>query len=119
MVVYLDKKPKEKTKDHNETMQKIAVLKKFINKIDSGSKENIENQIHSHKWILKLIEDQLKQNKTHYTLVATLKLYSCKKDKLDSNVTARKRKLLLIAPMTSEERLKDLPSIYTHTNRSC
>ena len=28
-------------------------------------------------------------------------------------MTTRKRKLLPIAPITSEERLKDLPSIYT------
>ena len=79
MAVYLDKEPKEKTKDHNETMQKIAALKKFINKIDSGSKENIENQIHSHKWILKLIEDQLKQNKTYYTFGSDFENYTAVK----------------------------------------
>ena len=60
-------KPKEKTKDHNETMEKITILKNLINKIDSESKENIEKQIHLHKWISKLIEDQLKQSKTYYT----------------------------------------------------
>ena len=32
-----------------------------------------------------------------------------KKDKLNSNITLRKRKLY---PLTSEERLKDLPSIF-------
>ena len=60
-------KRKEKTRDHNETMQKITILKKFINQIASESKEDIGKQSHSHKWISELIEDQLKQNKTYYT----------------------------------------------------
>ena len=69
-------KPKEKTKDHNETIQKITILKNLINKIDSESKENIEKQIHSHKWISKLIEDQLKQSKTYYTFGSDFENYT-------------------------------------------
>ena len=42
-----------------------------------------------------------------------------KKDNLHSNVAARKRKSLPIAPITLEERVKDLPSIYTEIPTDC
>ena len=96
--------------DRIDTRQKIDIVKNFINRFDSANKQNIEKQLQTHEWIIKLIEDQLqKENFKNSNLR--------KKDKLNSNVTLRKRKL---NPLTSEERLKDLPSIFTQipTNRA-
>ena len=67
-----------------------------------------------------MFEDQLKQNKTYYTFSNDFENYTpVKKDKLCSNVTDQKRKLLPIAPITSEEKLKDLASIYTQIPTDC
>ena len=63
-----------------------------------------------HEWIIKLIEDQLQKGKTYYTFGGNFENYNLYKKKLNSNVTLRKRKLY---PITSEESLKDLPSIFT------
>ena len=48
-----------KNDDPQETKQKINIIKNFINRIDSGNKQNIEKQLQTHQWITKLIEDQL------------------------------------------------------------
>ena len=61
-----------------------------------------------------MIEDQLIDNQSFYTFGTNFGNYnldksSRKKPKPHSNVTIRKRKLF---PITSEERLKDLPSVY-------
>ena len=56
----------------------------------------------------KLVEDQLKQNKTYYNFGENFENKELE-NKL-RNVTGRKRKLL---SLTSKDRLKDLPSIYT------
>ena len=104
--------------DRIETRQKINIVKNFINRFDSANKQNIEKQLQTHEWIIKLIEDQLQKDKTYYTFGENFKNSNLrKKDKLNSNVTLRKRKL---NPLTSEERLKDLPSIFTQipTNRA-
>ena len=71
-------------------------------------KTDIEKQLQSHEWLTKLIEDQLKLNKTYHTFGENFE--SNKLKNKFKNVAIRKRKLL---PLTSEERLKDLPSIYT------
>ena len=70
---------------------------------------NIEKQLQSHEWLTKLIEDQLKLNKTYHTFSENFE--SNKLKNKFKNDTIRKRILL---PLTSEDRLKDLPSIYTH-----
>ena len=91
-----------------ETKQKTNIVKNFINRTDSTNKQNIEKQLQTHQWITKLIEDQLQADKTYYTFGENFENSILKKHK--SNITVRKRKLYLL---TSEERLKDLPSIYT------
>ena len=97
-----------KNDDRQETKQKINIVKIFINRIDSINKQNIEKQLQTHQLITKLIEDQLQADKTYYMFGENFENSRLKKHKL--NITIRKRKLYLL---TSEERLKDLPSIYT------
>ena len=70
-------------------------------------KTDLEKKLQSHEWLIKLIEDQLKLNKT-YTFGEDFE--SNKLKNKFKNVTIQKRKLL---PLTSEDRLKDLRSIYT------
>ena len=74
----------------------------MIRKISKTLKNNFN------QWITKLIEDQLQADKIYYTFGENFENSRLKKHK--SNITVRKRKLY---PLTSEERLKDLPSIYT------
>ena len=61
-----------------------------------------------HEWLTQLVEDQLKQNKTYYSFGENFENKELKNK--FQNVTVRKRKLL---PLTSEDRIKDLPTIYT------
>ena len=91
-----------------ETKQKITLLKKFNKRFDNIKKADIEKQLQSHEWLTKLIEDQLKQNKTYYNFGKNFENKEFKNK--FRNDTVRKRKLL---PLTSKNRLKDLPSIYT------
>ena len=94
--------------DHTETKQKITILKTLNNKLGLTKKTDIEKQLQSHKWLTKLIEDQLKTNKMYHTFGENFE-----SDKLKNkfkNVTIRKRRLL---PLTSEDKLKDFLSIYT------
>ena len=72
-------------------------------------KGNIEKQLQSHEWLTKLVEDQLKLDKTTYHTFGENFESSELKNKF-KNITIRKRKLL---SLTSEDRLKDIPSIYT------
>ena len=72
-------------------------------------KGDIEKQLQSHGWFTKLVEDQLKLDKTTYHAFGENVDSSELKNKF-KNVTIRKRKLL---PLTSENKLKDIPSIYT------
>ena len=54
------------------------------------------------------VDDQIKENQTYYNFGEN---YENKKNRNKfKNVTVRKRKLL---PLTSEDRLKELPSIYS------
>ena len=61
-----------------------------------------------------MIEDQLKQSKTYYTFGSDFENYTpVEKVNFIQMWRLEKRELLPIAPITSEERLKDLPSSYT------
>ena len=108
---------KTDTGSHDVTIKKINKIKKFINEIDFGKKDYIEKQINSSKWISKLIDKQLQQKKNYYTFGSNFENYKRienqrkeRNRKPYAKVTTRKRKLL---PIVSEERLKDLPTIYT------
>ena len=61
-----------------------------------------------HEWLTKLIENQLKSNEIYHTFGENFERNELKNK--FKNVTIRKRRLL---PLMSEDRLKDLPSIYT------
>ena len=80
-------------------------------------KDYIEKQFNSSNWISKLIDEQLQQKKNYYTFGSNFENYKRienqrkeRNRKPYAKVTTRKRKLL---PIVSEERLKDLPTIYT------
>ena len=51
--------------DKTETKQKMTLLKKFNKRLDTIKKEDIEKQLQSHNWLVQLVDDQLKQNKTY------------------------------------------------------
>ena len=94
--------------DKTDTKQKITLLKNFIKRYDTTNIQNIEKQIKSHEWLSQLVEDQLK-NKTDLSFGENYEKRKSK-NKFPYNTTSqRKRKLL---PLTSEERLKELSSIY-------
>ena len=108
---------KTDTGSHDVTIKKIDKIKKFINEIDFGKKDYIEKQFNSSNWISKLIDEQLQQKKNYYTFGSNFENYKRienqrkeRNRKPYAKVTTRKRKLL---PIVSEERLKDLPTIYT------
>ena len=99
--------------------KKQIKIKTFISKIDSEEKQFIESKLDKNSWIKKLIDDQLKNKENYFTfgenfqelepIGNTPKDEKIRKTPYD-NVTTRKRKLL---PITSERRLKELPSLYT------
>ena len=97
-----------KNNDRQETKQKINLVKNFINRFDLTNKQNIVKQLQTHQRITELIEEQLQADKTYYTFGENFE--NSRLTKSRSNIIARKRKLY---PLTSEERLKDLASIYT------
>ena len=94
--------------DQTKTKQKIDILKNFNKRFSLIEKADIENQLQSHEWLTKLVEDQLKLDKTTYHTFGENFESRELKNKF-KNVTIRKKKLL---PLTSEDRLKDIPSIY-------
>ena len=98
--------------DKIETKQKITLLKNLNKRFSTIKKADIEKQLISHQWLNKLIEDQLIAGKSYYKLGENFEGNELKKK--FKNVTVRKRKLL---PLTSKDRLKDLPSIYTKIPR--
>ena len=51
--------------DRTETKQKINILKNLNNRFGLIKKADIEKQLQLHEWLTKLIEDQLKLNKTY------------------------------------------------------
>ena len=94
--------------DKADTKQKITLLKNFIKRYDTTNIQNIEKQIKSHESLSQLVEDQLK-SKTDLSFGENYEKRKSK-NKFPYNTTSqRKRKLL---PLTSEERLKELLSIY-------
>ena len=95
--------------DRTKTKQKINILNNLSKRFDLIKKENIEKQLQSHEWLTKLVEDQLKLDKTTYHTFGE-NFESGKLKNKFKNVTIWKRKLL---PLTSEDRLKDIPSIFT------
>ena len=97
-----------------EAKQKITLLQKINKRFDTIKKADIENQLQSQEWLTQLVEDQLKQNKTYYNFGENFENKELKNN--FRNVTVRKIKLL---PLTSEDRLKDLPSIYTKIPGDC
>ena len=94
--------------DRTETKQKLNILKNLNKKFNFITNPDIEKQLQSHEWFTKLIEDQLKMNKTYHTFGENFE--SNKLKNKFKNVTILKRKLL---SLTSEDRLKNLLSIYT------
>ena len=52
--------------DQNKAKQKINILKKFNKRFSLIKKADIEKQLQSHEWLTKLVEDQLKLDKTTY-----------------------------------------------------
>ena len=97
------------TRDEQKTKQKIVILKKFKKDLKTTPKENIGKQLESHGWLQVLVEDQLKSNENSFEFTQDYENKNHKK-KL-KNVTIRKKRLL---PLTSEDqRLKEMPSIYS------
>ena len=94
--------------DKTETKQKITLLKNFNKRLNTIKKEDIEIQLQSHEWLTHLVEYQLKQRETYYNFRDNFETKQTKNK--FKNVTMRKRILL---PLTSEDRLKELPSIYS------
>ena len=52
--------------DQHKTKQKINTLKKFNKRFSLTKKTDIEKQLQLHEWLTKLVEDQLKLDKTTY-----------------------------------------------------
>ena len=52
--------------DQHKTKQKINTLKKFNKRFSLTKKADIEKQLQLHEWLTKLVEDQLKLDKTTY-----------------------------------------------------
>ena len=65
--------------DRIDTRQKIDIVKNFINRFDSANKQNIEKQLQTHEWIIKLIEDKLQKDKTYYTFGENFENYNLQK----------------------------------------
>ena len=102
--------------NRKRTTKRIKKLTKFIKNVDLREKQN--NKINSGSWIKKLIDDQINKEENYYPFGKNFKEYDLIQTPKDkkirknpyANVTTQKRKLL---PITSNERMKDLPSIYT------
>ena len=65
--------------DRIEIRQKINIVKNFINRFDSANQQNIEKQLQTHEWIIKIIGDQLQKNKTYYTFGENFENYNLQK----------------------------------------
>ena len=119
----LDLKLKEtlmSEENKNKEKQKLIILKNIKEKLSSMKKTDIERQLKLNKWLNQLIEDQIKLNKTAYQNFGN----EYKGDQLKNkfkNVTTRKKRKSNYFPLsaqddlslTLEDRLKDIPSIYT------
>ena len=94
--------------DRTETKQKTNILKNLNDRFGLIKKADIEKQLQSHEWLTKLIEDQVKLNKTYHKFGENFESYEL--ENKFKNITIQKRRLLAL---TSEDRLKDITSIYT------
>ena len=94
--------------DRTEIKQRTNILKNLNNRFGLIKKADIEKQLQSHEWLTKLIEDHVKLNKTYHKFGKNFE--SNELENKFKNVTIQKRRLLAL---TSEDRLKDITSIYT------
>ena len=87
-------------------------------------KKDVEQQLKLHQWLNQLIEDQIKLNKTTYQNFGTEYRGDELKNKFRNIMTREKRKSFSTSnyfplsahkalPLTSEDRLRDIVSIYT------
>ena len=107
-----------------ETKQKITIVKNINRRFISMKKAYIEQQLQSHKWLNQLIEDQIKLNKTTDQNFGDEYKGNKLKSKFRNVTTRKKRKSFCTANyfplnshdallLTSEDRLRDIASIYT------
>ena len=108
----------------NEEKKKLIILKNIKKRFSSMKKSDIEQQLKSHKRLNQLIEDQIKLNKTAYQNFDNEYKGDQLKNKFKNVTTRKKRKLFSTAnyfplsaqgdlSLASEDRLKDIASIYT------
>ena len=95
-------------------IKKITLLRNFNKRLSNVKKADIQRQLESHKWLNTLITDQLIMNKSYYKFGENYEPNEV--NKKCKNVTIRKRKLL---PLTSEDRLQNLPSLYAKIPADC
>ena len=108
----------------NEEKKKLIILKNIKKRFSSMKKTDIKWQLKSHKWLNQLIEDQIKLNKTAYQNFGNEYRGDQLKNKFRNVTTRKKRKPFSTAnyfplsaqddlSLTSEDRLRDIASIYT------
>ena len=131
---FFDKIIKDLDLNHKETLmseedkiiekQKITIVKNINKRFSSMKKTDIEQQFKSHQWLNQLIKDQIKLNKTIYQNFGTEYRGDELKNKFRNVTTRKKRKSFSTAnyfplsaynalTLTSEDRLRDIASIYT------
>ena len=131
---FFDKIIKDLDLNHKETLmseedkiiekQKITIVKNINKRFSSMKKTDIEQQFKSHQWLNQLIKDQIKLNKTIYQNFGTEYRGDELKNKFRNVTTRKKRKSFSTAnyfplsaynalSLTSEDRLRDIASIYT------
>ena len=123
----LDLSLKEKLMSEEDKIiekQKTTIEKNINKRFSSMKKTDIEQQLKSHQWLNQLIEDQIKLNKTTYQNFDTEYRGDELKNKFRNVTTRKKRKSFSTAnyfplsaynalTLTSEDRLRDIASIYT------
>ena len=87
-----------------DTKQKKVILKQLIKRLKTAPKKDIEEQLVSHDWLQKLIDDQIELNKNSFSFGH----YDDNQKNKFKNVTKRKKRL---SPLFSEDRFKEMPSI--------
>ena len=99
--------------DIQDTKQKKLILKQLIKRLNKAPKKDIENQLESHDWLQKLIDDQIKVNNISFSFGQydnEIKNKSSSQKNRFKNVTKRKKRP---SPLTSDDRLEEMPSIYS------
>ena len=90
-----------------DTKQKKVILKQLIKRLKTAPKKDIEEQLVSHDWLQKLIDDQIELNKNSFSFGH----YDDNQKNKFKNVTKRKKKLL--PQLATEDWLKEMQSIYS------